>query len=130
LNAAYIFRLPVMLTVTFCCNIWGQDDVWKEIWKGEEKTVFVEVNSVKRSRRGVTAWMKHVLAKPLEVTQFNVTASMMMEKVEYSKDQKWSLRVLMYDKDARQLVAHTNPANMEGLELLPGRSEAHIATEV
>jgi len=125
-----IARLAAAAIVFAASSLAAQENDWKEAYKDKDRTVLIRVSSVQPTKVGVTAWMKLIFTTPLEVKEFNTQAHQMMEKAEYSKTHKWTRRVLMYDKDGRQLVDHANPPNNAGAELIPDTGEETIAKQV
>ena len=116
-----------MTTAVVACM--AQTPQWKEAFKDNEKTTFIQVDSVHKTKRGVQVWLKHEFTAPLEIKEFNTTVTTMKEKAEYSHGRKWSLRILMYDASGRQVVDHSNPPNA-GMELIPETGETVIANQV
>ena len=100
---------------------------WREVLKEKDKVVSIQVGSVHRTRRGVVAWLKCRFVTPIEVQPSNAKVTLLVEKAEFSHDHKWTLRILMYDADGQQVVDHTNPADIPGIELVPETGEALIA---
>ena len=125
-NFSAVFLVPALTA----CMAQAQAPEWKEAFKDSEKTVYIKVDSVQKSKRGVQAWIKHEFANPIEIKEFKAQVTIMKEKAEYSRDRKWSLRILMYDAAGKQVVDHSNPPGNTGAELIPETGEAVIAKQV
>lgn len=125
-RARFFFIAPALVA----CMAQAQAPEWKEAFKDNEKTTYIQVDSVQKSKRGLQVWLKHQFSTPLEIKEFNAKVTIMKEKAEYSRDRKWSLRILMYDASGKQVVDHSNPPSNEGNELIPDTAEAVIAKEV
>ncbi len=125
-RARFFFLAPALVA----CITQAQAPEWKEAFKSTEKTVYIKVNSIQRSKRGVMVWAKHQFSTPVEIQAFKVRVTTIMEKVEYSHDRKWALRTLMYDASGKQVVDHSNPPTDAGTELIPETAEVLIAKQV
>lgn len=119
-----------MASAVVACMAQAQSPDWKEAFKDTEKTTYIQVDSVQKSKRGLQVWLKHQFATPLEIKEFNAKVTIMKEKAEYSHNRKWSLRILMYDASGKQVVDHSNPPQDAGMELIPETAEVVIAKEV
>lgn len=125
-RARFFFLAPALVA----SMAQAQAPEWKEAFKDTEKTVYIQVDSVQKSKRGVQVWLKHQFAAPLEIKEFNAKVTIMKEKAEYSRDRKWSVRILMYDASGKQVVDHSNPPQDAGVELIPETAEVVIAKQV
>lgn len=128
---AFLFRVRLLLLAsTITCIAQAQAPEWKEAFKDDEKTTFIQVDSVQKSKRGLQVWLKHQFTTPIEIKEFNAKVTIMKEKAEYSRNRKWSMRILMYDASGRQVVDHSNPPGNSGMELIPETAEVVIANQV
>lgn len=123
-------RSTFLVPALIACTAQAQTPEWKEAFKDSEKTTFIQVDSVQKSKRGVQVWLKHQFATPIEIKEFNTKVTIMKEKAEYSRNRKWSMRILMYDASGKQVVDHSNPPSDAGMELVPETAEVVIANQV
>ncbi|MFZ1376188.1 MAG: hypothetical protein WAS25_06290 [Geothrix sp.] len=115
-RARFFFLAPALVA----CMAQAQAPEWKEICKTPRTTVEVRVGSVIPTKRGVTAWLRiRPVNPPMTVPGFSDQVFVIVEKAEFSKTRKWSHRFLLYDKDDRQLVDHSDPASSPGGEIIP-----------
>ena len=83
-------RLFFLAPALGACIAQAQAPEWKEAFKDNEKTAYIQVGSVQMTKRGIQVWIKHEFSTPLEIKEFNTKVTVMKEKAEYSHSRKWS----------------------------------------
>lgn len=98
----------------------AQAPEWRMVGQAGEVTCYILVGSATRSKRGVKAKTKFVLATPKEIHPDYPKIAYFVKVQEFSRARVWTLEIISFGGDGRLIRKTTNLPTEPGMDIAPG----------